>query len=104
MRWLAGLFLLAGCSTFQPPPEPPPTGMALICAARERVIANLSRKFGEHVTHFGLGESYGARGVIELTESSDGSFTIIMTLPDGDTCFLITGGNWQSIMETGEGT
>lgn len=68
-----------------------------ICAEREKVVDRLQKKFGE--SRRGLGLLQGQR-VVEVWRSAEtGSWTIVVTLPDGSTCLLAAGENWEDLQE-----
>ncbi|MEX2517898.1 MAG: hypothetical protein WD969_01045 [Paracoccaceae bacterium] len=64
------------------------------CDDRERVIATLQGKHGEVVTGVCLA---GEAAVIELWSSPEtGSWTLLMTRPDGRTCLMAAGQAWTA--------
>jgi len=68
----------------------------LACAERQVVIDRLESHFGETRQSIGLGR--GDR-VVELFASTEtGSWTIIVTRPDGLTCLLATGEAFEDII------
>lgn len=71
------------------------------CAKRADVLKHLSAKYSE--TPIGIGLANNG-GVIEVLTSADGAtWTIIITLPNGPTCMVSAGENWQRVpVETGE--
>ncbi len=63
-----------------------------LCAQRADLVGQLERKFGEVRHGAGL---RGAEAVFEIWASSgSGSWTIIMTRPDGVACIMAAGENW----------
>lgn len=63
------------------------------CAEREAVIARLADRYGETLQSLGL-QSDSA--VVELYASADtGTWTILMTRPDGISCLIASGEMWQ---------
>jgi hypothetical protein len=64
-----------------------------ICAPRKDTLKVLADKYGEVPVAAGL----SADGVIVEVLASDGgaTFTIILTAPDGTSCFLTAGENWS---------
>jgi hypothetical protein len=63
------------------------------CARREQVIARLAEKFGETLRSIGLHQT---DGVVEVYSSEEtGTWTILMTRPDGMTCLLAAGQLWE---------
>jgi len=63
------------------------------CAKREQVVQKLEEKFGETLRSIGLHQS---DGVVEVYSSDEtGTWTILMTRPDGITCLLASGQLWE---------
>jgi hypothetical protein len=63
-----------------------------ICAKRDSMIERLKERFGE--TERGMGLS-GSEAMVEVWSSKKtGTFTIVMTRPDGIACVLATGDSW----------
>jgi len=65
-----------------------------VCSTRDKVIAALSDVYSERPVSIGL-TAEGA--VIEVMASAEGSFTIVVTHPNGLTCPLAAGKAWQSV-------
>jgi len=64
------------------------------CAKRADVLAQLSQRYSEAPVAVGVA---GNGGLIELLTASTGStWTLIITLPNGPTCLLAAGRDWQS--------
>ena len=62
------------------------------CGDRDHVIASLSGKFPEQ--HIASGFQSSA-GLMEIWASdSDGTWTILLTKPDGQTCVVASGTHW----------
>lgn len=67
------------------------------CAPRDRVIAQLSERFGE--ARQSIGMAAGDR-VVEMFASPDtGTWTITMTMPSGLTCIIGAGEAWERVDE-----
>ena len=65
------------------------------CTERGKVIVHLDKKYGEVPVAMGLANS---GGVIEVLSSKTGeSWTIIITMPDGNTCLIAAGENWEAL-------
>ena len=59
------------------------------CAERSRVVQKLQEKFGETLRSLGL---HRDDGVVEVYASEEtGTWTILMTRPDGMSCLLAAG-------------
>jgi hypothetical protein len=68
------------------------------CAKRGDVVDYLAGKYRESPVAIGLANS---GGVIEVLASpSGGGFTIIITMPNGVSCLIAAGENWQNLPAT----
>lgn len=59
------------------------------CASRDQVLTRLSEKYGETRQSIGLAQNSGVFEVFASHET--GSWTILMTRPDGVTCLVASG-------------
>ncbi len=65
------------------------------CAKRGDVLKRLSAKYTEAPVAIGLANN---GGVVEVLSSKKGnSWTIIITMPNGPTCMVAAGENWEKI-------
>lgn len=76
------------------------------CSPRVDIIKHLEKKYQEAPVGAGIAN---VGGLVELIMSEDGStWTILVSLPDGTSCFVSAGTNWRfkkfSIKEKGENT
>ncbi len=71
-----------------------PASASMLCGPRDMVMANLERTYDEVPRSMGLA-SNGT--VIEVLVSKKGTFTVIMTRPDGISCLMAAGENWEDI-------
>jgi hypothetical protein len=62
------------------------------CGDRQEILAQLKGSFDEQPTAFG---TTGDGGVVELTTSSNGSWTLMLSLPNGRACLIATGEDWE---------
>lgn len=63
------------------------------CARRDQVIQKLEEKFGETLRSVGLHQT---EGVVEVYSSEEtGTWTILMTRPDGMSCLISSGQMWE---------
>lgn len=86
-RMLAAAFVLGVAAVAAPAHAEGPQ-----CGARADVIEMLREKHGEAVTGAGLA---GDSAVVELWASPvTGTWTILMTRPDGATCLMAAGEAW----------
>ena len=80
-----------------PPPRPAPPLAAPVleslgCAQRDGLIAALLDRFGEGSLGLGVSDS---GSVVEVFRSErTGTWSLLLTLPDGRTCLLAAGGMW----------
>lgn len=78
----AGLVALSGPAMAQQP----------MCAPRAKVLEALATQYSETPRAFGLND---AGSMVELAVSESGSFTLLVTRPDGITCIITGGEGWQ---------
>ncbi|WP_323763873.1 hypothetical protein [Marinovum sp.] len=73
----------------------PPALAQTTCMPRDHMVDSLSSKFSESLAGGGLQTE---QRLIEIWRSSDsGSFTIIMTRPDGISCVVAAGEYWHDV-------
>jgi hypothetical protein len=65
-----------------------------VCKERDAIISVLNKRFGETQRSFGLQSD---RRVLEIYASEKGSWTALLTLPDGQSCVVATGEAWNSL-------
>ena len=76
------------------------TAEASQCAPREQVVAGLATGFDEVRRGAGLTRTNaGQTQMVEVFTSAAGSWTIVVTMPDGMTCLVASGENWQDLQE-----
>ncbi|KKN90072.1 hypothetical protein LCGC14_0231850 [marine sediment metagenome] len=84
-----------------------PATAQMLCGPRADVLTNLTEGHGEYSASMGLA-SNGA--VIEVFVSAidrdvgGRSFTIVMTRPDGLSCLMAAGNNWEDLLIRMNGT
>lgn len=67
------------------------------CDARDRILAFLADRYGETRQAIGLA---GEQAVMELFAATDsGTWTITITLPDGQTCLVASGAGYEAVTE-----
>ncbi len=91
VRYLTAVFsaLLIGWSVI-----PSAAQAQTVCGERKAIVASLEKTFSEAPVSMGLG-SNGV--IIEVFASPFRTFTIILTRPDGVTCVVATGENWEDL-------
>ena len=68
------------------------------CDSRQRILAHLGKVYREKPVAMGLANN---GGVIEVMRSADaGSFTIVITMPDGTSCMIAAGERWEDLPKT----
>jgi hypothetical protein len=67
----------------------------IVCSKRADVVKYLSNKFKEKPISMGLANN---GGIVEIFSNQTGaSWTIIITMPNGISCILSAGENWEKI-------
>ena len=67
------------------------------CADRTHVIQKLAERFGETLRSVGLHDD---DGVVEIYSSDQtGTWTILVTHPDGKSCLLAEGQLWEQVTD-----
>jgi len=64
------------------------------CAAHSDMIALLAKRYKEVPTAVGL---VNENRVVQVFVSQAGTWTIIATKPDGDTCIIAAGKDWEEV-------
>ena len=73
---------------------PPAFAQESQCLPRDALIDKLQMKYGERLTGGGL---QSPQQLLEVWSSDrSGSFTVFFTRPDGVSCVVATGQNWNS--------
>ena len=72
---------------------PRPAIAQVVCADRRQVTEHLTRNFGE--LQAGTGLTFAGRA-IELFVAPTGTWTIVVTRPDGMACIISHGEAWQA--------
>jgi hypothetical protein len=77
-----------------PVPTPAPAPGTRPCARRAAIIERLENRFGEVRQGLGLNRS---NGVVEVFVSAEtGTWTILLTNPNGMSCLIASGDLWES--------
>ncbi len=74
--------------------------MGPVCDARTTILKILSGTFAEMLNAMGLANN---GSVVEVLRLEDGSWTIIMTAPNGVSCVLAVGEHWQEVVTKADG-
>jgi len=63
------------------------------CGKRDELLSHLSQKYSEKPVAMGLATN---GSVVEvLSSKASGTFTIVYTMPNGVTCLMAAGSNWE---------
>jgi len=65
------------------------------CANREMIVDRLETKYGESRQSAGLNQNNGMVEVFASTET--GTWTILVTMPNGMSCLMAAGKAWQGM-------
>ena len=76
---------------------PLPADAQQLCLVRGDAVEKLKQQYGERAAAFGLVE--GGQAVVELFTNDQGSWTLLVTRADGQTCVIGTGQAWTAIPE-----
>ncbi len=70
---------------------------SMACGKRDEMLGHLSGKYDEEPIAMGLATNGSLVEV--LASSAGGSFTIVYTTPDGLTCMVAAGSNWETVQQ-----
>ncbi|MDA1100825.1 MAG: hypothetical protein O2967_17775 [Proteobacteria bacterium] len=73
---------------------------AAVCGDRSRFLSHLAQTHKETPSAMGVTDS---GRVLEVLTSKDGTWTIIVTHPNGITCMVTAGQAWENIEPAAEG-
>ena len=66
-----------------------------LCTERSEVVNQLASQYSEAPVAMGIANN---GGVVEILSSQSGtSWTIILTMPNGVSCMIAAGENWESL-------
>lgn len=68
---------------------------SMACGKRDEMLSHLSGKYNEEPVAMGLATNGSLVEV--LASNAGGSFTIVYTTPDGLTCMMAAGSNWEIV-------
>ncbi len=89
MRHLLSPVLAAAAVILTTPPAP---AQMMACGARDAIVERLDGTYAESRRGHGL---QPGRGVLEIFASEGGSWTLLLTLPNGASCILAAGEAWS---------
>ncbi len=67
---------------------------AAVCSKRDKFTSFLAKKYKEVPKAMGLVSN---SGMMEVYVSEQGTWSILMTAPNGITCLIAAGNNWQGL-------
>jgi len=73
---------------------PPATPVQAVCGARGALVARLAREHDERPVARAL--AAGGR-LVEVLAAPGGSWTLLVTLPDGRSCAVAAGTSWETL-------
>ncbi len=73
---------------------------APVCGPRTLFLAKLGERYAESPTAIGIASN---GSVLEVLSSSNGTWSIITTGPDGKSCLLASGDSWETLPLAGSG-
>ena len=71
------------------------------CGERTEITKSLGMKYHEKLVASGLAD---AGSMIEIFASKKGTWTMIVTSPNGRSCYLASGENWEAMPRLALGT
>lgn len=77
-----------------------PAEAAMFCGPRQDMAEHLVKDLGEVPAFWGL---VGNSHLIEVFVATGGDFTILITRPDGLSCVMAAGENWQALRKPRKG-
>ena len=69
-------------------------GAPVVCDDRTTIVSSLSDDYKETRNSIGLANS---GSVVEVFSATDGTWSMIITRPDGISCLIAAGRNWESL-------
>jgi hypothetical protein len=78
-----------------------PTALAQpVCGSHKMVAENLQKTYAE--TLVSMGVTVGG-AVVEVYASPDGTWTLVITQPNGVTCLIAAGKDWENLPKLAKG-
>lgn len=73
---------------------PGPSPGQMVCGEREHLVSHLGRAYAEAPANVGLAAT---GNIVEVLTSDAGTWTILVTQPNGLTCVVAAGENWETL-------
>ena len=94
----ASVFCIAGLgAVFDPAPA---TAQVALCGNRSAIVDTLKTKYNESRQAIGVA---GTESVVELYISEAGTWTMLVTSPNGRTCIMAAGHSWDGSLTLAAG-
>ena len=77
-----------------------PVSAQMVCGKRDTVLSSLANEYKEHPVSMGLANN---GSVLEVLASTAGSWTVVLTRPDGMSCMLATGEGFENVSKLVKG-
>ena len=72
-----------------------PASAQSVCATHAEVVKHLDSRYSQAPVAMGLANN---GGVVEVFSTGNGStWTFVLTMPDGQSCAMVTGQGWESL-------
>lgn len=72
----------------------------MVCGERQHLVEHLGAAYSEAPANLGLAAT---GSVVEVLTSDQGTWTILVTEPNGVTCVVAAGENWESLPQVAMG-
>jgi hypothetical protein len=86
------MFALIGAS-FTALLAAPASSAENVCGKRDDIVSRLENGYQEFNSAMGMSTN---GGLVELYTSDNGTWTLMLTQPDGVSCLIAAGENWES--------
>ena len=70
-----------------------PASAQSICGKRDEIVSRLESGYQEHNSAMGMSTN---GGLVELYTSEKGTWTLMLSQPNGVSCLIAAGENWES--------
>ncbi len=73
-----------------------PASAQAVCGDRNEIVARLESGYQEKSSAMGVSTN---GGLVELYTSEKGTWTLMLTQPNGTSCLIAAGNNWESLSD-----
>lgn len=95
MRWLLAALVAAFVAL-----SSAPGAAKVVCGERDTFLVRLGKAYAERPIAMGL---TSAGSVMEMLTSNTGTWTILITYPNGITCMIAAGDSWEPLVVPASG-